>query len=258
MINTYKAKKILIIILIILIIGAVLLTINFKSVPKASIDPQIVEPIVSNKEPINYCYFRENKVASTGYYDKVWLKIQQNGVNLTGEFHDLPAESDSKVGDFSAKITPIANEKEDATKTNFVWWNSRAEGMETKEELIIKWQANDATVGYGEMVDRGDSVYVYKDKNNLTFIKAIPQIDCTKLDEKLSVEKYIKDNIKIIATNSAVLGGSWHVTTITINEESNIAEISYEDGHIVSYAKVSYVYKNNPDNISITKFELVK
>src|ERR1035437_2440226 len=38
----------------------------------------------------------------------------------------------------------------------------------------------------------------------------LSQIDCEALNDKIIVEKYIRDNIKTIAPENAVLGGSWY------------------------------------------------
>lgn len=251
----YKTKQILIIVLIFIIIGAIVLSINPKKENNTTNRQDDTTLNIEEQKPIEFCYYRGDK-ATSGFYDIAWLKLNILGEKISGEFHNLPAESDSKIGTFEGTILPI---DEMAIKRNaLVWWNSQAEGMEVKEELAIEFGDNDATVGFGEMIDRGDGVYVYKDKTNLFYIKGMDKVDCGELDEKLFAEKYIRDNIGIIATNKPVLGGSWYVISVVINSLTDTGEITYEDGHIQSKANLIYSYEKNPQNITITKFEIIK
>lgn len=77
-------------------------------------------------------------------------------------------------------------------------------------------------------------------------------------DEKTFVEDYIKSNIVTIATNSAVLGGTWYVVSVNLNTETNTGEVVYEDGHIQSTATFSYTYQENPQEVTITNFVIKK
>lgn len=255
--NIYKIKQIIIIILIIIIIGAIYLSIKSKEtiVP---VDNTIVNTEPEEIKSISLCYYRGDKTTSR-YYDVAWLKINTMGsVNdkVIGEFQNLPAEKDSKIGTFEGTVGPV-NQKNMARSAN-VWWNSFAEGMNNKEELIIEFGDGSASAGFGEMIDKGDGVYVYEDKTNLTYGSSMGQIDCDYLNEKLFVEKYIKDNIKTIATNKPVLGGSWYVVSVYINPSTHTGEVTYEDGHIQSKASVTYTYQKDPQSVAVTKFEFIK
>lgn len=263
--NKYKLKQTILIILILLIIGIVTWSIYYK---KENITPFVVVPeekieIIDlpkqeEQKVISLCYYMEDKTAS-GFYDVAWLKINTMGSisdKVTGEFQNLPAEKDSKVGIFEGTVGPV--DQKIMARNASVWWNSSAEGMSVKEELAIQFGEGSATVGFGEMIDRGDEVYIYKDKKNLTYIKSISQVDCEFLDEKLFTEKYIKDNIKTIATNNPVLGGSWYVISVMANTSTQTAEVIYEDGHIQNKANLTYKYTKKPQNITITKFEIIK
>ena len=75
------------------------------------------------------------------------------------------------------------------TRTANVMWNSSAEGMNVTEELRIVFGEGNATVGFGEMVDRGDGVYVYKDPENLFYIDSMTDVACSDLDEKITIGK---------------------------------------------------------------------
>jgi hypothetical protein len=132
--NTYKIKQIIIIILIIIIIGAIYLSIKSKEtiVP---VDNTIVNTELEEIKTYNLCYYRSNKT-DRGFYDTAWLKLNIKGENITGEFQNLPAEKDSKIGTFEGTVGPV-NQKNMARSAN-VWWNSFAEGMNNKEELIIE------------------------------------------------------------------------------------------------------------------------
>ncbi len=252
--KSYKIKQIILFALILVIIGAVALNIIDKK-------PEVVTPenpdsnTVVNNEPIRMCYYRSDKTAS-GYYDTAWLKLNILGNIVTGEFDNLPAEKDSKVGAFEGTVGQL--DQQTMSRSGTAWWNSFAEGMNVKEELIFKFGDGSANVGFGEMINRGDGVYVYKNKTNLSYIESMSQVDCETLDEKLLVEKYIKDNIATVATNKPVLGGSWYVTSVSVNANAHTGEVAYEDGHIQSKANFLYNYIKTSEKVEITKFEVSK
>ncbi|MBK5215496.1 MAG: hypothetical protein JJE53_01665 [Candidatus Pacebacteria bacterium] len=269
----YTTKKIIIIVLIMVILGA----ITFSFYPKKDsvilpINNIVEEPAITiNEEPQIYklCYSKSD-LNTSGFYDKAWLKLNIQGEKISGEFYNLPAEKDSKVGSFEGIVGPLVEEimkgtigplvEEIMNRKALVWWDSFAEGMRVKEELVIEFGDRSATVGFGEMVDSqlGDGVYLYKDKTNLNYIKPMSQMNCETLDEKLFAEKYIRDNIKTIATNKPVLGGSWYTTTVFINPSGKNGEVTYEDGHIQSRASFIYTYISKPENITITEFKIIK
>ena len=250
----YTIKQIIIYILIIIIIGAIFLSIKYRKVEP---QPENNVPIADNsvKEPISMCYYRATKTAR-GFYDTAWLKLNTTEDKINGEFRNLPAEKDSKIGMFDGTVGPV--DKQSMSRRANVWWDSQAEGMQTKEELIIDFGEGSATVGFGEMVDRGDGVYVYKDKTKLNYIDSMSQIDCQTLDERLFVEKYVRDNITTIATNKAVVGGTWYVISVKIDPVGDTGEVIYEDGHIQSKANLTYTYQENPESVSVTKWIIIK
>ena len=251
-----KNKKIYVFIFILMIITAIVLSIQNKkeTSSKKPENPTIVEEEIK-PELRELCYYKGDKTKS-GLYDVAWLKLSTAGEKITGEFHNIPAESDSKIGSFEGTVSKLIPEIM-GRRAN-VWWNSYAEGMNVKEELAIEFGDGSATVGFGEMIDRGDGVYIYKNKDNLYYIKSMSQIDCETLDEKLFTEKYIRNNIGTIATNKPVLGGSWYVVSTVINPLAHTGEVTYEDGHIQNKANFIYTYEKNPQNITVTKFELIK
>lgn len=243
-----------IIVIIILIIAVIFVILGLKENNEVNIKKEQKEAVL-NKKPIQMCYYRSIPT-DKGFYDVAWLKLNILDDKVTGEFDNLPAESDSKVGTFEGAVGPL-DQSIMGRRAN-VWWNSFAEGMNVTEELTIEFGDGSATVGFGEMIDRGDGVYIYKDKTNLTYIPSMSQIDCESLDEKLFVEKYIRDNIATIATNKAVLGGTWYAITINVTPSTHTGEVTYEDGHIQSKADFIYTYQKDPQSITITKFEVIK
>lgn len=70
--------------------------------------------------------------------------------------------------------------------------------------------------------------------------------------EGLAVRTYIEENIGILAHVAPVLGGSWHVVGIEINQDENTARVVYEDGHVQSVMYVTYVYDENNKSVTIT------
>ena len=176
---------------------------------------------------------------------------------VNGEFENLPAETDSKIGKFEGEVGKL--DQNTMTREANVWWNSLAEGINNKEQLKIKFGDGNATVGFGEMKNRGDGFYIYKNPNNLYWIDTMPQIDCSSLDEKLNVENYIRKNISSITnknSNNPVLGGTWYVVSIEINPNNNTGTVTYEDGHIQNKASFNYTYEQYSQKIKINKFKV--
>ena len=239
---------VLICILIGVVLGGFLLTKKDKNQTRVDNPNQIV-----TKEPVSLCYYYSNKTDNS-LYDKAFLRLNINGENVNGEFNNYPAEKDSKVGTFSGTVGPL--DPKIMGRTANLWWSSLAEGMQVKEELNVEFGDGSASALYGEMVDRGDGVYVYKDKTKLSFGPSLGQISCEDLDEINAVEKYVKDNIKTIATNKPVLGGSWYVTSIFVNYTLNEGTVTYEDGHIQGKATFGYNFDNNTKNVSIERFKV--
>jgi hypothetical protein len=69
-------------------------------------------------------------------------------------------------------------------------------------------------------------------------------------DDTLIVEQYIRDNIKTLAPESPVLGGSWYVVSIAVDPNTKTGDMIYEDGHIQGKATFFYEYNNEIVKIS--------
>ena len=199
-------------------------------------------------EAIDMCY-QYSKDTSTGFTDRAWLKISILGDKVTGEYQNLPAEKDTKVGKFAGTVGPM--DPKTSGRIADVWWDSSAEGMNVKEQLSIEFGEGSVVALFGEMVDRGDGVYVYKDATKLTPGFQMSQTDCEALDDKIIVEKYIRDNVKTIVPEKPVLGGSWYITSVNINPSAKTGTMTYEDGHIQGNKSFSYVRNNNEIQINL-------
>lgn len=224
-------KKILIyiVLFIAIIIGIVFFVLKNKE-KDVSVIP---------KEPISMCY-QYSKETSRGFVDRVWLQMNIRGSNVTGEYQSLLAEKDSKVGKFSGTVGPM--DPKISGRIADVWWDSEGEGMSVTEQLKIEFGEGSAVALGGEMMDRGDGTYVYKDATQIASGPQMSQIDCESLQDQNLVDKYVRDNINTIVPDKPVLGGSWYATVVNINPstKSGTMILTYEDGHIQRKAEFSY------------------
>ncbi len=206
-------------------------------------EKQVVVPPHS----ISMCY-RYFAQTNRGSFDQALLRMEIMGDQVAGEYQNIPAEKDSKKGTFTGTVG--AMDPMISARTADVWWDSFAEGMRVTEQLHILFGEGSASAMFGEMIDRGDGVYVYRDVSKLTPGFQMSQIDCESLDDIGLVEQYIRAHIAEIAPQQAVLGGTWYVTTIFVNPSTETGSVSYEDGHIMGSANFSYT--RNGDQIVIT------
>lgn len=244
----YTLKQIVLFILIIVVITSIILFFikqrnNTKQVK------------INESQIQSYCYYRENKLEN-GFKDVAWLRLNIDGLKVSGEFQNLPTEKDSKKGAFEGTLSTPIDKWEN--KILDVSWDSFAEGMENKEELMIKFgDENTASVGFGEMKELENGSYGYKDKENIMYQKGMSKVDCTTMTEKLDVEKYVRENINKIAPNNTVLGGIWYAYKIETDQENKTGYVEYEDGHVKSEGKFTYEYDQNR-NIKIIDFKITE
>lgn len=158
-----------------ILIGGVLYFGGNKTKKEVKIDNEINNEKISTEKEVTLCYSYSKKT-NTILYDKASLKLNINNDIVSGEFNYYPAEKDSKIGSFEGLIGPL--NKEITERTAIVWWNSKVEGIEVKEELIIALDGKKSNIAFGEMIDRGDGVYVYKDKKKLSYDFVLSQISC--------------------------------------------------------------------------------
>jgi hypothetical protein len=204
----------------------------------------------SKTETTDMCY-QYSKETSSGLTDRAWLKMSILGDKVIGEYQNLPAEKDSKIGKFNGTVGKM--DPKISGRIADVLWESLGEGMHVTEQLKIEFGEGSAVALFGEMIDKGDGVYVYKDATKITPGFQMSQTDCEALDDKIVVEKYIRDNIKTIAPEKPVLGGSWYVTLVNVNPSMKTGTMTYEDGHIQGKASFNYVRNNKEILINSVK-----
>lgn len=232
-------KKISPIILIVLFFVGIYFFVSYNNKKEIVINDDDTE--VVTQQPIELCFYKEKKIAQA-LYDVSWIKMKLAGEKVTGEFYYLPAEKDRKTGTFEGTVGAV--DKMAMARTADVWWNSMAEGMQNKEQLRIVFGEGNAQAGFGEMVDRGDGVYVYKDASKITYGESMTDVSCNDLSERVTVEKYIRENIKMLVLSKPVLGGAWYVTSLHIDPSAKIGVMEYEDGHLHESANFSYTSSN--------------
>jgi hypothetical protein len=207
--------------------------------------PVAVTPEPQSEQSVEMCYLYDKKMPS-GFSDRALLKMSlsgKGGAQVTGEYKNLPAESDSKVGTFNGTAEPM--DPTISARTADVWWNSMAEGMTVTEQLKIVFGEGSAVAQFGEMVEQSDGTYIYKDPAHLTNGFQMSQVDCEYLNDMTTVEDYLKKNIATIAPKKSALGGTWYVITTTVNPASHTGSVTYEDGHIQETSSFSYTRTNN-------------
>lgn len=209
--------------------------------------------VIPPEAPITLCYAYDQKQPS-GFTDRAFLKMNltgPDGTQVTGEYNNLPAEKDSKVGTFTGTVGPM--HPEISARTADVWWNAMAEGMTVTEQLKIVFGEGSATAQFGEMIDRGDGTYLYKDTTNLTNGFQMSQVDCTDLDDIIMVESTLKQTLATIAPKQPVLGGTWYVTSVHVNPSNDTGTVTYEDGHIQETSTFSYSITSGQVTITFLK-----
>lgn len=204
-------------------------------------------------EPIEFC-FQSRDFSRFDFYDVQKLHFVVDGSDVVGDYKYLPAEKDSKIGSFKGVVS-LFDPQIYGWRINAVW-DSLAEGIQNKEELLIEYGEDSAVAFFGEMILGPNGVYEYKDKTKLSPARTMEQIDCNNFKEIDVVENFVRKNIKKIVTNKPVLGGSWYVISVGVDPSLKTGNVVYEDGHIQSRANFSYIYLDN--TVQVTNFELVK
>ncbi len=251
--NKFKLKKIFIIFLFLLTLALILFSlINDNKNNKLNKEKEGEKTEIVNNEEKEFCYYKST-LSAGGFSDIAWLKVKEVGTLVSGEMRNLPAETDSKIGLFEGQIVEIGS-FDNIKKANVIW-DTLAEGMRTKEELVFEYGEQYAIAYFGEVIERSDGVYVFKNKDSLYPQEKMQKMDCLELGEKINVEKYIRDNIKNLSKVKEVLGGNWYVTIVKINPVSNSGEVTYEDGHIEEKAMFTYSYDTTNQETTILTFE---
>ncbi len=199
-------------------------------------DEVVSEGEVVFQEPSSLCYYNET-LTQTGLYDRSWLRLNLSANEVSGEYYNLPAEKDGKFGELKGTFS-----KDDfgVLSRADVIWEAKAEGSIVSEQLLINFTRSEAFVGFGEMKLGYGGLYVYSDPQNISYWQPLLVSSCEDLDERIVVEKYIRENIKTIASQEPVLGGSWYVVSVSVDPLQNTSTATYEDGHIQNTETFTY------------------
>ncbi|MBU0999004.1 hypothetical protein KKG24_01700 [Patescibacteria group bacterium] len=217
----------------------------------------VVESTVITDKDINtvmengeLCFAKFGLPNNNGYYDKYTLRMILNGEKVTGELNFLPAEKDSKTGEIEGTV----GEKDATTKvrTADLWWFNFAEGMSAQEQVKIIFNENTANIGFGEVVDRGDGIYVYKDPQNIAYTLNLAVVSCLDFIKRTNIENYLQDNISELSPVKAILGGTWYVVSITLDLIKNYGTVIYEDGHIQEKKNFTYTLSEKGEVVKLT------
>lgn len=207
---------------------------------------EVLAPVVEEPKGVELCFAKFTEPDENGIYDKYTMRLLlkgDGGTEATGELNLIPGEKDTKIGKFEGVAGPV--DPNIMARTADLWWDTFAEGMNIKEELKLIFGEGIASIAFGEMVDRGDGVYVYRDSENLNYSLELSDVACSSLTERANVEKYLKDNIITLSPVEAVLGGTWYVNSIVLNLAEKTGTVKYEDGHIQENKVFSYTVNEN-------------
>ncbi len=222
-----------------------------KYFSKEVVAPVVEENNIKEEIPsIELCFVNFGKPDKEGYYDKYILRMNLTGENVKGSLKLIPAFKDSLVGNFEGKVSAV--DKMMMARTIDAFWDTEGEGMKATQQLSIIFGEGTANVGFGEMVDRGDGVYLYKDMEKVDYSMSLTDYSCADLNERESVEKYIYENISTLSKEKAVLGGTWYVTSVELDLQKNTGIVKYEDGHIQTKKSFSYEVGTNGEIINLT------
>jgi hypothetical protein len=243
--------KILKYILIVLIFCTVLFLFFRYEKGKIAEAPVANDPVVDNTgKKVELCFAQFSKPNENGLYDKYTLRLILDGEKAIGELNFVPGEKDSKTGEIQGTVAPV--DKKTMTRIADLWWYTYGEGINAKEQIKIIFGEGVASIGAGELIDRGDGVYIYQDPNNLHWDLQFNDISCLDLAERVNVEEYLKENIATLSPVKAVLGGSWYIFSNVIDLEKNSGTIIYEDGHIQEKRTYSYTTNQKREVTSLT------
>lgn len=224
-------KKILPVTLILCIVVAIALFFQKKEVVAPAPRPDVSDTQVSTT-PVALCFGMFTPANQRGFSDAYTLHMLLDNEKGTasGELKFMPGEKDSKVGSFTGNVSAV--DKSMMARTINAIWNTAAEGMNAKEELKIIFGEGTASIGTGEMVERDDGIYAYKDPSKLNYSLNLSDVACSDLTLRENVEAYLRAHISTLSPVAPVLGGTWYVVGISTDLQKHSGIVVYEDGHI--------------------------
>lgn len=204
----------------------------------------VVQVPVDVKEPFELCFGLFTPPNEQGFSDKYTLRMLLDNENgkVSGDLKFLPGEKDSKVGKYEGTVTAV--DRASMSRTIDAFWDTFGEGISAKEQIKIIFGEGTASIGAGELVDRGDGVYVYKNPNNLQYGLQLSDIACKDLITRDYIEAYMQKNISTLSPVKAVLGGTWYVIGVSTDLAKNSGTVVYEDGHVQEKRIFNYEISN--------------
>lgn len=134
-------------------------------------------PVVSSNDS-SLCFYKKQTYGPE-LTDVSYLRMTITGNTVLGEYQSIPAEKDKKGGSFSGAITGLPQEQRIAD----VVWKADGEGVTNDEQLRIAFTANEAKIGFGEMVLKKGTTdtYIYKDVSMISYGDEMSSLACSEL-----------------------------------------------------------------------------
>ena len=145
----------------------------FSCQKKENTDTVIEKTTVEETAPdvvTKQCYLQVTQIkdGTKTVNDSILLNIETKGDSITGSFKWLPYFKDKKTGEFKGTVkNNIAN----------TILSAKGEGTTNLEEFVIVFDAEHASVKFGEMAEGTDGIWHYKDKA-ATSETSIPKVEC--------------------------------------------------------------------------------
>jgi hypothetical protein len=164
-------KAIRLILLILIVGGAGLLGYRHHNSTKQKVNPDVTY------ETRELCYIWNTQEGDTAKL--VMAFSGEGGSQVEGSFDYYPVEKDSKSGVFTGTAGPL--DRSIMARTATLWWEVSSEGTTLTEELSVIFGDGSASIGFGEMKKKKKGVYVYADRENISYALDMWQTDCEKL-----------------------------------------------------------------------------
>ena len=174
--------RILLLLIAVLIVVMVVNSTSSTSTPETTVDNQI-ETNDLTSQTIERCYAHKDLQEideETTLYGFSFLRATINGMQVEGSYENYPAEKDAMYGSFMGEVNVDANSGAYLLTTLYAY---SAEGMENTEEKYFILNTDQAYVGYGQMSQNDNGLYMYEDPTMVDFTYTIPMVSCEKYDK---------------------------------------------------------------------------
>jgi len=167
--ETHKPSRSALVLLLV-VVAAMILLFTTSKMPKE----EVVTEVPQDSQLL--CYYGSAATAS-GSTSTYALKLAVSGTKATGELITAPAEKDSQKGTLEGSIVTGTNERIFDGMFDYT-----GEGMQNREQRIIRLSDTQALVGYGDVTENTDGSYSYTDTNAINYSLKIPRVDCALYD----------------------------------------------------------------------------